>query len=196
MKLAGVVLAAGGSKRFGDANKLLAPLNGRPLVSHAVDTLETSDVDCRAVVLGYEADKVAGVLNGFSGALITNREWARGMATSIHHAVRWARDTHNATHLLVMLGDMPFITASHISALMDKSATEPDHIVRAVHNGVAGNPVIVPAAAFDRLLYTTGDEGARALIAEGFCHVDVALDGAVRVDVDTPDMLAGLRPET
>lgn len=194
MKVAGVVLAAGGSTRFGDNNKLLAPLQGRSLVSYAVDALQASPVEAGAVVLGHEAEAVRATLCEFDGVVLFNAQWAAGMATSLHCAVRWARDHAGASHLLVMLGDMPFVTAAHISSLTEKAVSHPTKIVRAVHGGTAGNPVIVPARAFDALLALRGDEGARALVRQGFATVDVELDDAVRTDIDTPDALAGVIP--
>lgn len=195
MKIAGVVLAAGGSSRFGDGNKLLAPLHGRALVSYAVDALREARVDARAIVLGHQAEAVRAALGDFGGTVLYNAQWTAGMATSLHCAVHWAREQVAASHLLVMLGDMPLVSAAHIRCLMVVAGTHPTKIVRAVHGGAAGNPVMVPMTAFDALLALTGDEGARALIRQGFGTVDVELDDAVRTDIDTPDALAGISPQ-
>lgn len=194
MKIAGVVLAAGGSTRFGDGNKLLAALHGRALVCYAVDALQASPIEAQAIVLGHQADAVGDVLSGFSGAMLINQRWASGMASSLQCAVRWARDQAAASHLMVMLGDMPSITASHIGSLIAHAQAKPHAIVRAVHGGTPGNPVIVPATTFDALLALSGDDGARALVRQGFATVDVELDYAVRTDIDTPDALAGISP--
>lgn len=189
MKVAGVVLAAGGSSRFGTANKLLHPLLGRPLVAYAVAALENAPCDARAVVLGHDVASVRCVLPEFSGSYLTNDRWTEGMATSLQCAVKWAMDDINASHLLVMLGDMPEVAATHIIALLKQANANPASIVRAVHKGMPGNPVLLPHQAFTGLLQTGGDHGARWLIEHGFPTVDVELDSAVCADIDTRDAL-------
>lgn len=61
-QVAGILLAAGTSSRFGSANKLLATLDGEPLVRHATRTLLASTVDSTTVIVGYEAAQVCDAL--------------------------------------------------------------------------------------------------------------------------------------
>jgi molybdenum cofactor cytidylyltransferase len=61
-KIAALVLAAGQSRRMGQANKLLAPIDGRAMVAHAVDAMLTSRAGPVIVVTGHEADAVRAAL--------------------------------------------------------------------------------------------------------------------------------------
>jgi molybdenum cofactor cytidylyltransferase len=97
---------------------------------------------------------------------------------------------------LVCLGDMPFVRAGHVEALLAEFAASGARAICAPSfERKRGNPVLWPARYFPELRALAGDSGARALLEE---HADavrsVAIDdAAVTLDVDTPEALAALR---
>ena len=60
-RVAAVVLAAGEGKRFG-GRKLLAPLDGKPLVQHVIDAANASSLSPVVLVTGFEGDDLLGAI--------------------------------------------------------------------------------------------------------------------------------------
>ena len=62
--LAGIILAAGTSSRFGVANKLLANWHGQPMARTVAEAALATELDPVIVVTGHQADEVAAALAG------------------------------------------------------------------------------------------------------------------------------------
>ncbi|PSP88519.1 nucleotidyltransferase family protein [Halobacteriales archaeon QS_4_69_34] len=181
----GVVLAAGTGSRFGTGNKLLAALDGRPLVYHAARTLLSADLDGVTAVLGHEAERVRGALSGLPVETVANPDYRDGQATSVRTGVRAARE-RGADALLVALGDMPRVQPGTVNVLLDAYRAGAGDALAAAVGGRRGNPVLFDARFFDRLAAVSGDTGGRAILLDGD---DAALvetgDPGVLRDVDT-----------
>jgi molybdenum cofactor cytidylyltransferase len=191
--VAAIVLAAGRSSRMG-ANKLLAELDGVPLVRHATVAALASAARPVVVVVGNEAARVRAALAGLEVIFVDNPDFATGMASSLRAGVAAVPEAAGA---LVCLGDMPRVTAAHLAALLGAFAEAHDDgaIVVPTCDRKRGNPVLWGRGRFAEIADLTGDVGARALIERHPAAVHwVALDDpAILVDVDTPDALASLR---
>ncbi len=188
--VAAVVLAAGQSRRMGAANKLLATFDGKPLVRRTVQAAIASNADPVIVVTGHMADNVTAVLAGLDIEITNNPDYAGGLATSLRAGLAAVPAT--ASGALVMLADMPGISAGVIDTLIDAFApVEGRAIVLPTADGKRGNPVLWSRAYFPELMALAGDSGARHLLAE---HEDavttVEIGAAVAVDVDTPEALS------
>lgn len=189
-EIAGVVLAAGTSSRFGAANKLLADLKGRPIVAHAVETMVASEVDPVIVVIGHDVDRVADALADQPVTLVRNDEYARGQATSVGVGID-ALETFDVAAAVFALGDMPFVSPETVDTLVATYRTGPETALAAAYDGSRGNPVLFDRSHFERLADVSGDTGGRAVLLEGDRSALVAIDdpGVVR-DIDTPADLA------
>jgi molybdenum cofactor cytidylyltransferase len=86
--VAGVLLAAGTGSRFADGNKLLATVDGEPIVRRAARTLLDAPVDPVVVVTGHEAERVRGALSSLPVRFVHNDDYAAGQATSVRTGVR------------------------------------------------------------------------------------------------------------
>ncbi|GAC1321336.1 MAG: nucleotidyltransferase family protein [Acidimicrobiales bacterium] len=185
-RTAGALLAAGGGSRFrGPDHKLLADLEGRPLLDHALAPLMAAGLDHVGVVTG-SVDLTLLLPREVSA--LTNDRWAEGQATSLRVAVDWARSL-GVTALVVGLGDQPGILASAWRNVAE-AATSP--IAVATYRGKRGHPVRLHSSMWD-LLPTDGDRGAGVVMTrfpELVC--EVACDGDTS-DVDTVEDLARWR---
>jgi molybdenum cofactor cytidylyltransferase len=191
--VAALVLAAGRSSRMGGANKLLAPVDGVPMVLRAVNAALASRATSVTVVLGHEADAIETLLAGRAVQVVRNPDYAQGMSGSVRCGL--AAVPAPAQAALVVLGDMPGITADHLDRLIDAFDAARPTIVVPCKDGRRGNPVLLPRELFEEACAVTGDQGARGLIARHAALVREAAfdDDAIFIDVDSPDELARAR---
>lgn len=188
--VAGLVLAAGRSTRMGEANKLLLPVRGKPMLRHAVEAQLASRARPVLVVTGYQHGEVDAALAGLDVTVLHNPAFAEGLATSLRAGL--AAVPESAPGVIVSLGDMPNITAPVLDRLAQAFADAPDALaVVPTLLGQRGNPVLLSRALFPAMAQLTGDQGARRLLEEaGDGVVEVPLDDpAIALDVDTPEAL-------
>lgn len=180
-RIAAVVLAAGGSVRFG-ADKLVHPLNGKPLGAHAADVIAGLPFAHRFAVVpvGNRQRATIYVSRGFD--LIPNPDPEQGLSSSIALAAGVAAAL-GAQALLLCLADMPFITRAHLALLVGAAGTEP---VTTVNAGVRSPPAIFPSAMFADLMALSGDRGARPLLDAA---ITVEAEAGLVRDIDTPSDL-------
>jgi molybdenum cofactor cytidylyltransferase len=192
-KVAALVLAAGQSRRMGQANKLLAPIDGRPMVAHAVDAMLASRADPVIVVTGHQADAVRAALGGRPVVWAHNPDYASGLSSSL--AVGLAALPEDAEGVVIGLGDMPRITAAQIDRLIAAfNPLEGRAICVPTVRGKRGNPVLFATRFVPEMREIGGDVGARHLLGEHAEEVvEIELDDdAALLDVDTPEALAAL----
>jgi len=207
-RVAGVVLAAGLSSRFGEGDKLLATLEGEPLVVHAVRTLTGADLDAVAVVVD-PGSGVSGALAdaGLAGddtdadagadvALVENPDAAAGQATSVRRGVAWARGAADADAVVFALGDMPRVRPETVDRLAAAWRDGRGSALAAAHDGQRGNPVLFDSRHFDALAAVSGDTGGRSVFENAADSAVVETDDpGVRRDVDTRADLEALRED-
>jgi molybdenum cofactor cytidylyltransferase len=188
VSVAGIVLAAGGSRRLGQA-KQLVPFHGEELVRTAVRAARGSQCARVAVVLGARVRDVMPAVLGTGAEVVHNPKWETGIASSIAAGVAWAQTgKHDAVLLCVC--DQPLISAAHLDALIREHEATGD-VVASRYGAVVGVPAVFPEGKFAALCALTGDQGARALLRHGIVR-EVPWDGGA-VDVDTPADLEALR---
>jgi molybdenum cofactor cytidylyltransferase len=192
--IAAIVLAAGRSTRMGGPNKLLAELNGKPLVRIVTDQALASKASEVIVVTGHQADQVKAALHGLDVTLLHNPDYAQGIASSVKAGI--AAVPANVDGAVICLGDMPLVGSNLIDRLIESFA--PDRgalIVVPSSEGRRGNPVLWSRRFFPELMTLDGDIGARHLIGKHAEAVtEIAVEGAgAFLDIDTPDALDDAR---
>ncbi len=193
-RIAAIVLAAGRSSRMGGANKLLAELDGRPLLLHAVDAALASQAKPVIVVAGNDAARVETLLADRKITVVENPDFAAGLSTSLACGLR--RLGPEIDGAIVLLGDMPRIGPKAIDRLIAAfNPTEGRAICVPTYGGKRGNPVLWGRRFFTEMEALAGDVGAKHLIGDyAELVAEVAMpDDAVLVDIDTPDELAAAR---
>jgi len=192
-RIAAVVLAAGKSSRMG-RNKLLETVDGKAMIVHVVDAVLASAAKPVVVVTGNEADAVRAALAGRRVRFVHNPDFAAGLSSSLRAGL--AALPEDCDGAFVCLGDMPRVKAAQLDKLIAAfNPVEGRAIVVPTFSGKRGNPVLWAASFFPAMKAVAGDVGAKHLIGEHIDQVrEVAMDdGAILLDIDTPQALAALR---
>lgn len=188
--VSGVVLAAGGSERFGGPiPKQLAWFAGEPLVCRAVRAALAADLGEVLVVTGHRAAEVERALAGLAVKVVPNPEWAGGQSTSVKAAL--ARVAAAAGAAVFLPCDQPFLDAALIDRLVTAWRGTGGPIVAPTHRGHRGAPNLFDRSLFGELGRITGDSGGRQVIArhpEAVVEVEIP-DGRPLIDVDTAEDL-------
>ncbi len=196
-KVAAVVLAAGQSRRMGAENKLLEVVNGKAMVVHAVETALAADTTSVTVVVGHQAEQVKKALANFNVSFVLNSNYDAGLSTSLKAAADVMPEEADA--LIVLLGDMPQVTARHVDRLIAAfNPLEGRAICVPTHEGKRGNPVLWARHFVKEMSDLRGDVGAKHLIGmneDSVAEVEMS-DPAILRDIDTPEALAAIRAES
>jgi molybdenum cofactor cytidylyltransferase len=189
-KVAAVVLAAGQSRRMAGPNKLLATIDGKPLVRIAAESALKSSASLVRVVTGNLADRVGVALDGLAVERVHNPDFAEGLSTSLRAGLSGLPEDVDAA--IILLGDMPGVDAAAIDRLI--AAFDPANgalIVVPTSSGKRGNPVLWSSRFFPDLAAVQGDTGGRHLIGSNpEAVVEVEIGAAAGLDIDTPEELA------
>jgi molybdenum cofactor cytidylyltransferase len=189
-----VLLAAGLGSRFGPGPKLLASLDGKPLVRHAAEAALGARPRPVVAVLGAHAEAVRAALDGLDLIGIENPDYRAGLATSLRAGLAALPGTCSAA--VVLLGDMPRVTAAHIDRLAAAFAAaqdEPSAVVP-VQDGRRGNPVLLNLRRLGpEIACLAGDHGAGPLLKGRADVLEIPGDPGTALDIDTPAGLAVLQ---
>jgi CTP:molybdopterin cytidylyltransferase MocA len=187
LTVGGLVLAAGGSKRFG-APKQLALLDGRPLLEHVLIAMSQAPLDRVVVVLGAHAGEVREGVPLHGAEPVVCGEWEEGLGASLRAG---AAALKSCDAVVVALGDQPRLSADAVARVVAQRGKD-EQAVRATYEGVPGHPVLLEREVLKRVPTLRGDAGARDLL-HGVPLREVACDGlGSPADVDTPEGLAAL----
>jgi molybdenum cofactor cytidylyltransferase len=197
--VAAIILAAGRSTRFAEdrpgTTKLTAELHGKPLVRHVAEAALASRARPVIVVTGHAASAVETALAGLPLTVVYNARYADGLAGSLKAGA--AHLAPGAAGAIILLGDMPFVTAELINTLIEHFHQRTDAVVPLLEDG-RGNPVLIARALFPALAQLNGDEGARRLLLSPDIRVvEVPSEGeSARADIDTREALEERRRRT
>jgi molybdenum cofactor cytidylyltransferase len=187
--IAGLLLAAGHSRRFG-GDKLCAKLNGKAVIRWSAGVL--SPVDAVYIVIPPGADAVTQALSRLDVRFVVNLARDEGMASSIRAGVAALSSEFDA--VVIALADQPHASAEVTRQLCERWRERDAAAVAPQYRDGRGNPVLFGRECFEALLALRGDVGARSVLdALGTRVAMVRVDTAMPVDVDTPESLALLQ---
>ncbi len=182
-----IVTAAGSAERFG-GRKLLAPIDGEPLLDHSIRSMLDGGAAEVIVVVGTdsraELERDVNALNDARVRPVENPDPSRGMFSSIQEGVL----TASGDALLVLPGDMPYVRPETVRAVIAKFRERPA-IVSPRYKGKRGHPVALPMALKDEIRTTASSLNLHQVIKR---HPDLSVD----LDVDDPGIVRDVdRPE-
>ncbi len=195
MRFAVLVLAAGASTRFGGP-KVLARLDGRPILQHVLDAAAASGPAVSVVVLGHRAEAVEEGMTWRGEHRVHNADPRRGLSSSLQvglAALERADPAGELEAVLILLGDQPRIRPAVIHELIHGADASDRPIVAPTYSDGGGrNPVLLRRSAWPAAAALKGDRGLGPIIAG---RPDLVLKvpvGGTNPDVDTPADLAAL----
>jgi molybdenum cofactor cytidylyltransferase len=188
-RVAGIVLAAGGSSRLGQPKQVIT-WRGRPLVRHVVDVAVKRGLDPVVVVTGAYADQVERSLSEIEVVLAHNSDWETGQSASVRSGIEALPDHIEA--VVFLLADMPLVPHELIGDILQTHQRTLSPIVAPRAGDRRANPVLFDRETFEALLTLEGDQGGRSL----FDHFEVewvVWDDEILLDIDTASDLEQLR---
>ena len=182
--VAGVILAAGGSSRFGQVKQLL-DWRGEPLVRRAARTALDAGLSPVVVVSGEATSQIGQALSGLPVNSVHNPEWEAGQSTSVKAGLRALPPETGAA--IFLLADQPKVTSSLLRLLVETHAASLAPLVAPQVEGRRGNPVLFDRDIFPDLMALSGDTGGRLLFARYPVDWVPWHDPALLLDIDTPE---------
>lgn len=190
LRTAGIVLAAGQSRRMGE-NKLLLPLEGEALVRRACRRALAAGLDPLIVVLGHESERVQRALAGVECHCVIVPQPGGDMSRSLHCGLLSVPP--DAAALIVMLADMVHVSEQMVQALRDAARGSAAPLICSRYGETIAPPVLFRRALFRELMASAGEGCGKSVIER---HRDEALyidwPVAALTDVDTPEEFAAL----
>jgi len=190
-RVAAVILAAGGSRRFGSP-KQLARWGDKTFIEHAVDTALASQASPVIVVLGAEIEQCLAALGHRPVKVVINEAWAQGQSTSMQAGL--AALPSNIGCALFLLVDLPGVSSDLINQLIQRHRETLAPIIWPEFEGKRGNPVLFDRALFPELRQVSGDIGGKPVLIRYKDQAErvVVKDRAILQDIDNIEDLNNL----
>ena len=192
-RIAGVILAAGASRRMGK-NKMLLELEGESLVRRAAKRALGAGLSPVVVVIGHEADRLRAELKDLPLEFAVNPDYTGPTSGSLHQGLNKLGPDVNAA--VIMLGDMVRVTAETLAMLIAAARGTAAPLVVSRYGDVTAPPLLFRRALFAELLAWTG-EGCGKAVVQVHKHEAMYVDRpeALLADVDTPEDFAAVKSE-
>jgi molybdenum cofactor cytidylyltransferase len=188
---AGILLAAGTSSRMG-CNKLLFELGGESVLRGAARRAQAAGLSPLLVVLGHQAETARQELDGIACQVVINPDYDQGITSSLKAGV--AALPPAAPAAMVLLADMPLVTAEMIAALAARYRASRAPLVISDYEGVHAPPMLYDRSLFAELLAMTGGGCGRQVVKRHRGEAQVLRwPAAALADLDVPEDYARLR---
>lgn len=184
-----LILAAGASSRMRGTDKLMQPVDGKPLLRHMAEVALATGSPV-AVTLPPEATARLAAVEGLPLCIVPVPDARDGMSRSLVRGVQALAGAGPADGLMILPADMPGFTTAALESLVSRFQADPTRILRGgTRDGQPGHPAIFPHDLWPALERVTGDEGGRSVLQQNTGRVRVIpLPGPMAVlDLDTPE---------
>jgi len=193
---AGVILAAGASRRMGRPKQLLE-VEGRPLLEKVVAAANAARLDDVVVVLGARAEEILASVDFGRARVVVNSEHEQGMSTSLRAGI--ASLAPEVSRALVILGDQPDVNAALLDRLLDLQEASGLPAAAMSFDGLLHPPMVLAREWWAGLDALEGDVGLRAVVRahpELVAPLPAERPGGHPVDIDTPEDFEKLGAES
>ena len=192
-RIGGIILAAGGARRFGSP-KLLLPWKGEAIIRQAAKTALEAGLSPVILVVGEKAAEISAAVAGLDVKLVFNPDWESGQSSSVKAGLRALPP--NMGGVVFLLGDQPRVPATLVAGLIEVHASSQSPLVAPLVDGQRGNPVLFDRETFPDLMEISGDMGGRALFSKYPVRWLHWHDADVLLDIDTPQDYQRLQDNT
>jgi molybdenum cofactor cytidylyltransferase len=174
------------------SNKLLFELDGESVLRGAARRALAGGVEPLLVVLGHEAERAGRELAGLPCRIVLNPDYEQGINSSLKAGVAALPDDVPAA--LVMLADMPFVTAEMLAGLIARYRASEAPLVISDYEGVNAPPMLYDRSLFSELRTMTGEGCGRQVVKRHRHEAEVLPWPATALaDLDVPDDYARFR---
>lgn len=185
LKIGAVILAAGSSSRLGSPKQILQ-FQGKTLLENAIEAALNAHCFPVVVVLGAFEEKVSKVIELNNVEVVYNKEWEKGIGTSISAGVKFLTATCDTDALIITVCDQPYLSTEVLNQLTRTFATKKADIIASTYQGTVGVPALFSSKTYQALLNLEGNEGAKKLILSSRFQLKSIDFPAGSVDIDTP----------
>lgn len=183
-----ILLAAGESKRMGEVNKLMLPVDGVSLLRRTAQALLNADLVEVVVVLGHEPEMSKAMLAGLPVRWIVNEHYQDGQMSSVHCGLAALKEASDG--VMVSLADQPLIESNDIARLIDAFRYHcPTTVLVPTYHGQRGNPIILAREHCQSILQGEPNLGCKRFIEkhpEWVTSFEMDNDHVI-FDLDTPE---------
>jgi molybdenum cofactor cytidylyltransferase len=188
-----VILAAGGSSRFGSP-KQLAQFRGKTFGQRIADLAREAGCSPVVVVVGSHAEKIP---TRISSTIVENKNWRNGIGGSIRTGVqRLIEIDPEIAAIVLLVCDQPFVDADVIRDLMALREKTGKDIVASSYSDTLGVPALFAWPIFSELQALEGNNGAKKIILINRERVAEFPFPKGKVDIDTLADYANLKKES
>jgi molybdenum cofactor cytidylyltransferase len=181
---AGIILAAGEARRFGQLKQVL-DYHGQPFVRTVAKTALASGLSPVVVVTGAGAETVEAAVHDLPITITNNADWQIGQSSSIQAGLRSLPAQSGAA--IFLLADQPQVMPTIIHTMIEEHTRTLAPILAPLVAGQRANPVLFDRLTFPDLMTLTGDMGGRAIFGKHQVAYFPWHDEALLFDVDTPE---------
>jgi molybdenum cofactor cytidylyltransferase len=181
-RIAGLILAAGEARRFGQPKPLLN-WRGQPFIKHVIAAAQGAGLSPVIVVSGAYSDQISQACAGMTVELVHNPDWGEGQSASLRAGLRALNTEAGAA--VFLLADQPQVSAGLIAGLIEAHAAGLPPVVAPLVDGQRANPTLFDRRTFPDLMALQGDVGGRALFSKYEITWVPWYDPSLLLDVDT-----------
>ena len=182
INVAGIIIAAGESKRLGRIKQLL-PWRGKSLIEYIIQTARDCKIEPIHVILGSNYDQIAPLINCSGVNIINNQRWKEGKGTSISLGIKSLPEEVKATFVFVV--DQPFLNEKLINTLLNVYEMKKAGITAPYVREIQSNPVLFDRSVFQELMKLKGEEGGRNVFINYQLEKVAWEDEKILWDIDT-----------
>lgn len=184
-KIGALILAAGGSSRFGQPKQLL-PFRGKTLVRTIIAAACEAGCSPVVVVIGSDAEKIHAELVHTNVIEVRNADWQRGIGSSIRSGARALTDQAPSVEaILLLVCDQPAVNARLVQALIATHEATKQNIVASGYADTVGVPALFDRSLFKELLSLDDEFGAKSIILQDPARVARFTFPEGAIDIDT-----------
>lgn len=190
-----LILAAGESKRMGQAKQLL-PWGETTLLGQALEQALKTPITRKYLLLGARAEHIMQEVDLTGFIPLINPDWEEGMGTGIAFAThKILNDLPDLNGVLIMLADQPEVNSDLLTTMLDQFDASEKPVLACAYEKKAGVPAIISGVHMEQLTTFQGDTGARKLFKTIADQLELFELNESLQDIDDPETYRRLHDE-